>query len=67
MMEGQVIPEREGLAELSALGAWPDRLAVASVTTRARLDCPGAQRSKAGNDSRPAESTQGCLLYGAPG
>ena len=37
---------------------------MASVTTRARLDCPGAQRSRAGKDSRPAVSTQGCLHVG---
>ena len=55
------VPEREGLGELSALAVWPERLPVASVTTRARLDCPGAQRSRAGKDSRPAVSTQGCL------
>ena len=63
-LSAEVIPGREGLAELSALVGWPDRLEAASDATSARLDCPGAHLSSAGNDSRPAESTQGCLQRG---
>ena len=59
-----MLPGREGLAELSALAGWPDRLEAASDATCARLDCPGAHLSRAGKDRRPAESTQGCLQRG---
>ena len=60
-LSNEVLPGREGLAELSALAGWPDRLDAASDATSARLDCPGAHLSRVGKDSRPAESTQGCL------
>lgn len=40
----------------------PERLVLASATTAASLERPGAQPSSAGKDRRPAESTHGCRM-----